>query len=337
PADVKSKAGEAFLKMLNNKDVVVRISAVKAISKLGIIQGATPLLALLKTDREASVREEAIKALAIMQYDQIGEAIKQAIADKDKTVRIAGLNLLAKMNIPTDLMVSLLSNVINTKTTEEKQAALLTLGKLPVKNTMPVFDVLLKQMAVGKLPADIQLELAEAVETSQTPELTEKYKRITAGLSPDTTTAAYAVSLFGGDAERGRSIFYRSESAQCLRCHSYDDMGGNAGPRLNGVATRLTRQLILESLINPSARLAPGFGFVTIELKNGKTVSGILEDENTASLSIKSGNEPKQAFPKDQVVKRTNAASSMPVMKNILSRKEIRDVVSFLSTLKEDK
>ncbi len=49
-----------------------------------------------------------------------------------------------------------------------------------------------------------------------------------------------------------------------MRCHSYDDMGGNAGPRLNGVASRITRPQILEALIKPSARLAPGFGVVTL-------------------------------------------------------------------------
>ena len=73
-----------------------------------------------------------------------------ALADKDKTVRIAGIDLIGKMNIPKELMVSLLSDVINTKTTEEKQAALLTLGKLPVQNSRKVFDDLLKQMVFRK-------------------------------------------------------------------------------------------------------------------------------------------------------------------------------------------
>lgn len=336
PALVKNKAADALISLLNNKDMIVRISAVKAISKIGIGQSAASLLGLLKNDQQAAVRVETLKALASMQYEQIGEAIKQALSDKDKTVRVAGIDLIDKMNIPKELMVSLLSDVINTKTTEEKQAALLTLGNLPVQNTSKVFDDLLKKMSSGKLSSDIYLELAEAIDSSRSTELINKYKKISYTLSPDTLASAYAGSLNGGNPDDGRRIFYRNESAQCMRCHSYDDKGGNAGPRLNGVATRLTRQQILESLINPSARIAPGFGVVTLQLKNGKMISGVLVEENNTSLTIK-GDKQNDVIPKDEVVKRINAASSMPEMKFILSKKEIRDVVSFLTTLKEDK
>jgi putative heme-binding domain-containing protein len=106
---------------------------------------------------------------------------------------------------------------------------------------------------------------------------------------------------------------------------------------LNGVAKRLTRQQILEALINPGARIAPGFGVVILELKDGRTISGVLEEENNTTLKMKTGDPKNHVVPKDQVAKRTNAASSMPEMKVLLSKKEIRDVVSFLSTLKEDK
>ena len=103
---------------------------------------------------------------------------------------------------------------------------------------------------------------------------------------------------------------------------------------MNGIATRLPRQKLLEALINPSARLSPGYGVVTVELKNGKTLSGVLQDETNKSLTIKISEKQNEVVAKDQVVKRTNAASSMPEMRYILSKKEIRDVVSFLSTLK---
>jgi putative membrane-bound dehydrogenase-like protein len=337
PALVKNKAGDALVQSLKSNEANVRISAVKAISKLDIRKGTSALLALLKNDRQAAVRVEAIKALATMQDEHVGEAITQALKDKGKEVRIAGIDLISKMNIPKELMVSLLSDVINSKTTEEKQAALLTLGKLPVQYSEKAFDGLLQQMANKNLASDIQLELAEAIDSSRSPELIARYKQMRSSISPDTLISDYAGSLFGGDAERGKNIFFRNESAQCLRCHSFDDIGGNAGPRLNGVAKRLTRQQLLEALINPGARIAPGFGVVILELKDGRTISGVLEEENNTTLKMKTGDPKNHVVPKDQVAKRTNAASSMPEMKVLLSKKEIRDVVSFLSTLKEDK
>jgi putative heme-binding domain-containing protein len=334
---VKNKTSESLIQLLNNKDAAVRLSAVKAVSKLKISQGSSQLMALLKNDKDPSVRSEALKAMVSLNDPQVSDAIKNAIADKDKAVRVTGIDLIAKMNIPRELMVSLLSDVINTKTSEEKQAALLTLGNLPVQYSKNVFDDLLQKMSAGKLSPDIYLELAEAIDSTRSPDLMAKYKQLNANLSPDTLTAAYAGSLLGGDPDKGRRIFYSNQSAQCIRCHSYNDRGGNAGPRLNGVAARLTRPQLLEALINPSARLAPGFGTVTLQLKNGKTVSGILNGENNSSITLKSGDEKNEVIPKNQIAKRTNSPSSMPEMKFILSKKEIRDVVSFLSELKDDK
>ncbi|QHT68221.1 c-type cytochrome [Rhodocytophaga rosea] len=335
-AQVRSKSAEALIALASNKEAPVRLSSAKAIGKLNISQGAATLMARLKTDAKPEVKIEALKALAAMEDNQIGQAIEQAISDKDKSVRVAGLDLLGKLDISKDLMVSLLSNVIDTKTTEEKQAALVTLGKLPVAQTKPVLDGLLTKMEAGKVPAEIQLEFSEAIDSSKSPELINRYKEIMAKSSPNAELASYQGSLLGGDAKRGERIFYSHQTAQCIRCHSYDDMGGNAGPRLNGVAKRLARPQILEALINPSARLAPGFGLVMLELKGGKNVSGILQEEKANSLVVKVGNQPDTTIIKANITKRTNAPSSMPDMKQLLTKREIRDLVSFLSTLKED-
>jgi putative heme-binding domain-containing protein len=322
--------------LLNNKDSAVRISAVKAIGKLGLGQGAVQLLALVKSDGEADVRVEALKALVALEDAQAAQAIQIAIDDKEKKVRVAGLNLLQKMAISKELMVQLLSRVINTKTMEEKQAALLTLGQLPVQHSQGLFDALLLKMADGSLAPDLYLELGDAIDSTRAPALIARYKDISSKVSPDKLTAAYSGSLSGGDADRGRNIFFQNQNAQCLKCHAYDDLGGNAGPRLNGVAARITRPQILEALIAPSARLAPGYGVVTLTLKDGKTVSGLLQGESKTAITLKAGNGAAEVVPKTQITKRVNAESSMPDMKAVLSKKEIRDVVSFLSTLKEN-
>lgn len=331
---VKNKVADILGRLLNSRESAVRLSAVNAVTKLGIRQATATLLGLLKNDPDAGVKVQALSALAAMPDQYTEPAIQTALTGKDKPVRIAGIDLIGKMNISKQLMVNLLSDVINTKTTEEKQAALLTLGNLPLQNTSKVFESLLQQMAAGKFSPEVYLELGEAIDSTHSPELITKYKRAISGLSKDELNASFAGSLYGGDAERGKRIFFTDQSAQCIRCHSYDDLGGNAGPRLNGVATRLPRPKLLEALINPSARLAPGYGVVTLQLKNGKTLSGILQDENDKNLTLKTGERQNTVITKDEVEKRINAASSMPEMRYILSKKEIRDVVSFLSTLK---
>jgi DUF4097 and DUF4098 domain-containing protein YvlB len=75
---------------------------------------------------------------------------------------------------------------------------------------------------------------------------------------------------------------------------------------------------------------------VTLTLKDGKTVSGLLQGESKTAITLKAGNGAVEVVPKTQITKRVNGESSMPDMKAILSKKEIRDVVSFLSTLKEN-
>jgi quinoprotein glucose dehydrogenase len=109
-----------------------------------------------------------------------------------------------------------------------------------------------------------------------------------ARLPTDDPLAASLVSLEGGDIERGRRIVTGHVGAQCLRCHALGGGGGHAGPSLEGVAARHDRRGLLESLVNPNARLAQGFG----------------------------------------------PTSAMPAMTTLLTPREIRDVVAYLSTLK---
>lgn len=336
PALAKSKAADALIKLSGHPETALRLGAVQAIGKLKIDQASPQLFDRLKNDKQAEVRVETLKALAAIEDAQIGKAIEQAISDPEKSVRVVGLDMMGKMDMPKDLMASLLADVINKRTPEEGQAALLTLGTLPVIHTQPVFDQLLTKLASGKLPAEVHLELGEAVASTKSPKLIARHKEISSKASPDALAASFEGSLFGGDVEKGRKIFFSHQTAQCIRCHSYDDMGGNAGPRLNGISKKLTRPQLLEALVNPSARLAPGFGIVTVELKNGQTISGVLQEEKENGLFVKVGGQPETFIKKSDIVKRTNAASSMPNMQYLLTKREIRDLVSFLSTLEEE-
>jgi mono/diheme cytochrome c family protein len=49
-------------------------------------------------------------------------------------------------------------------------------------------------------------------------------------------------------------------SATCLKCHAIAGTGGDAAPKLDGIGSRATRKQILQSLVDPNAVVAAGFG-----------------------------------------------------------------------------
>ncbi|MCK7555474.1 HEAT repeat domain-containing protein [Chitinophaga sedimenti] len=154
-APVVNKAATALTGLLNDKEIAVRLSAAKAIQKINIKTSADQLLATLKADKEPKVRIASLKAIVSLQAPQAEQAISTALADKEKDVRVAGLDLMEKMSMSKEVMVKLLNDVIANRTMEEKQAAVLALGKLPVANTQQSFDALLAKMAAGTLSPDI--------------------------------------------------------------------------------------------------------------------------------------------------------------------------------------
>jgi quinoprotein glucose dehydrogenase len=334
---IQGKSAEVLISLLSDKESLVRKHSASATGKLKITQAIQPLISGLKSDKDALVREAVLKALAQLDGNHMQQAVQLALADKEKNVRVVGLDLLTQVELADELKVSLLNNVINTRTTEEQQAAITSLGTIPLSYSEKTFEQLLTRLESGKLPVEVQFELSDAIDSTHSKVLIDRYKNSVRASSPDTLKAMYAGALSGGDARRGGGIFWGHPTAQCIRCHSYDDYGGSAGPRINGVASRLTKEQLLESLISPSVRIAPGYGIVSLELKNGKKVSGLLKDEKTEGYVLKVGDKPDTLISKQDVVKRIDSPSSMPPMQYLLTKKEIRDVVSFLATLKDEK
>lgn len=333
---LRTAAEDTLLKLLVDANSEIRLTVAETIGKMGLEAGGSGLVTLLETDNQPEVREAALRSLLVLEGSQKAEAIKQALADPEREVRVAGLDLLKGIAVEEQLKVELLSEVIEKRTMEEKQAAVQALSDLSLESSRALFEKLVARLEAGALPAEIQLELAEALETAGDTALLQRNEMYYQNLSPDSLSASYAGSLYGGNEELGRRTFFRNQSAQCVRCHAYDDMGGGAGPPINGVASRLSRQELLEAMIEPSKRLAPGYGVVALDLNDGRRVNGVLGEEDAISLTLKIGNLPDTVIQKAHVTNRINAPSSMPDMKHILSRREIRDLVSFLATLKEE-
>ena len=72
------------------------------------------------------------------------------------------------------------------------------------------------------------------------------------------------VKVAAGDPKRGEELFYTSPTAACAACHTAKGKGGDVGPILDGIAVRSDKAYIVESLMDPNAKLAKGFENLTI-------------------------------------------------------------------------
>jgi quinoprotein glucose dehydrogenase len=160
-------------------------------------------------------------------------------------------------------------------------------------------------------------------------------KRYKASLSQNDSLADFRIALVGGDVERGKKIFHEREDVACLRCHAIKGQGGNVGPDLKGIATRQTREYILESILFPNRKIAPGFENVLVTTKNGSSYAGLVKSEDAQKLVLNSPEDGIVTIKKEEIVKRDPGLSPMPEeMAKVLTKFELRDLIEFLGSLK---
>lgn len=290
------------------------------------------LVDLLKDGkREASTRAEALRLLAQKKDAALPRGLQVATeTGAPAELRVAAAALLAESDATK--AVEVLMTVVKTGKTAQQQEAVSVLASLKQDVARKAVLSLLDEFLEGKLPVSLQLDVLEAAQLA--PEAQGKLAAWQAGLPAGDLVAPYQVCLEGGNVARGKDLFANHTAAQCMRCHKVGGGGGLAGPELSKVAARLPREKILESMVNPSAQIAPGYGMASVTLKDGSSLVGILKAENADALVIldAQGKEVKVAL--EQIATRAPVISSMPPMFALLGKREIRDLVAYLATLK---
>jgi putative heme-binding domain-containing protein len=147
--------------------------------------------------------------------------------------------------------------------------------------------------------------------------------------------AEYAPLLAGGDAARGRAVFFGNKVA-CATCHRVGAEGGQVGPDLTKVGAVRAGRDILESIVLPSSTFAQGFDPYVVQTKDGEVYAGIIPQPDADVIEIRDSAGKTTRLHKDQVkrVKR-QAVSIMPEgLPAALTKEEFRDLLAFVQSLK---
>ena len=321
--------------LISGTPAAVQNAALAAIQKLELTASADALFAFFEDPSQpAPVRAKALDLLERFKDPRVPAATKTAGQSSESELRLAALPIAARL-APDDAEPVLTALVAN-GSRNERRAALKALAPLVHPGVDAFFQEQLTRLADGKVDPAIQLELLDAAAQRSAPEVKKLLDARTAALAASTDPLApYRETLAGGDAPAGAKIFSSQPVMACVKCHALNGEGGAAGPDLASVGVNNTREYLLESLIKPNARIAPGFDTVVVTLKNGTVSAGTIAKETDTTLTLNPIEGKPIEVTKADIARRDTAPSSMPeIYGTILSKTELRDMVEFLATQK---
>jgi quinoprotein glucose dehydrogenase len=334
-AEAITAFNSGYKKLLQDNNTDVREATITALNKLNLQNANQQLIGLLKQDPAANVRIAALQALKKFNHPQISDLVFVALNDKEQSVRMTGLGMVPELDMPVTQSVEMHSLLLKNGTTGEQQAALLSLVNVKAPEAESVFREQMQLLIDGKIAPEVQLELITAVEKISSPELTQLLATYEAKKDKNNPLDMYRESIYGGDPKKGMQLFRYSNSAQCVRCHMVGDRGNRIGPELTKIATVLSQEQMLEAMVAPAARIAPGFGRVTVIMKDRIQIEGSFDAENKNEITVTTLDKT-HVISRNQISKlEFGGISPMPPMGQGLSKAELRDLVAYLSMLKE--
>ena len=331
PQDVIAKIKTKIPTFLKNSNAEVLVATAKLLGELQIQDFRSEQTQLFVNHPMVKVRLAQLNSLYTLKDPNLSLLVQKGMDDSDKSVRALSLSYLDKVQLTQMELPMITNNIMEKGSLQEQQQLLQAIAKMPAKNTNELLADLIQKMIQSKLPAGVKLDLIEAVEANNSKELVAQLDALK---TKGTLTDEYKEVLFGGNIQAGYNIFARNQTAQCVRCHNVNGENGGVGPSLKGIASKLTREQLLQAMIEPSARIAPGYGNVSIVLTDGQEVNGTLLLENDHEIQIKTNEAEPLKIAISRIKSRENSPSGMPPMGSLLSKREIRDVVEYLSSLK---
>ncbi|MBK1883111.1 HEAT repeat domain-containing protein [Luteolibacter pohnpeiensis] len=340
PVEPIRKALSAALPKLLAQDGFVLTSALNFIDSYKLdVAGldAATLKSLIENPKlPAGARASALHLYIDGKPDGLAEFLKQLAGDEQDEVALAALKGLAAVD-PEQAVAPLKAAVESGKTARSQQAWAI-LASVPGATAAEYFVQHLQQLAQKNGVSPFAIELMAAAEKRTEPEVATALSDLKKALAENSDPLAkWNPALQGGNAEAGASLFASNPASQCMRCHRAEDghsAGGEAGPNLAGIANRHDRRYFLESMMMPSAQIAPGFGATLVTFKNGATLGGNLIAETDDYIDLDNAGKAVR-IQRSDIESFTAPVSAMPVMAELLSTAEARDIVAWLASLKK--
>lgn len=125
------------------------------------------------------------------------------------------------------------------------------------------------------------------------------------------------------------------EKAGCQKCHRRSQLGQAFGPDLTSLGWRRQKKEILHAILFPSHDLNEEYPSVTVVLKDGRTLNGVLSAGAEGMMSVVSNAAVREEFPRTEIEKIVNQKiSNMPEgTLEPLTLDEIKSLFAYLTSV----
>lgn len=140
-----------------------------------------------------------------------------------------------------------------------------------------------------------------------------------------------------GDTARGEKIYLQSGTASCIKCHRIKGKGADIGPDLSQIGRKYEKAALLQTILNPSAGIAPEYTPYVVETKSGKAIAGFLHEQTAERITLKTTQGVLLGFAKNDVEELVKLEKSlMPelLLSNVTAQ-DAADLLAYLASLQE--
>ncbi len=283
-------------------------------------------------DAPASLRTAALAGLEDLAPADLASIVGRALSDVDGGLRAAGLQVLERLS-PGEALPRVPAVLENGEWAEQRVAYRI-LGAADSPEADAILAGQLDLLLADLVPAELSLDLVLAAEQREDAGVRQRLDEHLARRDLDGELGPWLDALVGGDAGVGYDVFQRV-SLSCVRCHAVElDAEPRVGPNLAGVGRRLARLQILESLVAPNRRTAPGYAGTNVFLHGGDLLTGRLVDETDAALTLQDADGKVHVVDRADIELVRPGLSAMPEgLAATLTRQEMRDLVAYVAGL----
>lgn len=321
--------------LLALNDPVLKTRAIEIMIAHALSAGATQIAGIVADEKAAAaVRAQALRLIGGEQrgHPDFKRSLDISLAAAAPAVlRSAALDLLLPDD-PTRL-VREAQGTLQRAEAAEKQQVIALLARAGHAEADAVLGGLAQSLLAGSIALEVKLDVIDALRqrgpaNAGLAQVLQSYLAQPAAAKSDELTQ-------GGNLARGRDIVANHLNANCTACHAVERAGGSeVGPNLLAIGAQRDAAYLLESLITPSAQIATGYGIVNVTLKNKTEITGTLAKETPDAVTVRRFDGKQEIIARADIAAQTVPVSIMPPMQGILQPRELRDVVSYLSSLK---